>query len=227
VLTKLQALKEKEAAPWEQFLPELRSVLGPANLERWQRRALNHAERLKSQALPPLEAARLALMLARALHHAHERGIIHRDLKPENVLLAEPGNVAALNTPLGCPKIADFGLARELQVGERRTPWGLVLGTPAYMAPEQAKGASDVGPAADVWALGGILYWLLAGKAPFGGPSLASLLYKVCHEALPPLEARLPRGAGGNWRDCACAAWRRNRGTGRARPNWPKAWNDA
>jgi serine/threonine protein kinase len=78
------------------------------------------------------------------MHAAHEHGIIHRDLKPENVLLAEDGQ----------PKITDFGLAKKLQEGAGPTVTGTVMGTPEYMAPEQAAGRKDVGPAADVYALG-------------------------------------------------------------------------
>ena len=105
--------------------------------------------------MAPAEAARLVGLLARAMHHAHTRGIVHRDLKPANVLLAAPADEPALNTPLGCPKVTDFGLARQVTADQRLTQPGSVVGTPAYMAPEQAEGRSDVGPPADVWALGG------------------------------------------------------------------------
>src|SRR5262249_44920630 len=104
------------------------------------------ADRLRETPLPPVEAARLAQTLARAVQAAHEKGVIHRDLKPANVLLAEDGS----------PKVTDFGLARKLdEAGQTAT--GVVVGTPSYMAPEQARGDREaVGPAADTYALGAI-----------------------------------------------------------------------
>ncbi len=145
------------------------------------------AKRLGRDPLPPADAARLVAMLARAMQHAHERGIVHRDLKPDNVLLAPAASVAALNTSLGCPKITDFGLARRMEGNQRLTGDGAVVGTPAYMAPEQAEGQSDIGPAADVWALGVILHQLLSGNLPFQSSSLVELLHKVCREETAPL----------------------------------------
>jgi serine/threonine-protein kinase len=145
--------------------------------------------RLGREPMPPREAARLVLLLARAVRHAHERGIVHRDLKPDNVLLAPPAEEPALNVPLGCPKVTDFGLARWLAGGARATAPGTVLGTPTYMAPEQAEGQTEVGPAADVWALGAILYRLLAGRAPFGGDTVSEVLYNVLRTAPAPLGA--------------------------------------
>src|SRR5205823_2866495 len=103
--------------------------------------------RLNGAPLPPDEAARLIETVARAVHAAHERGIVHRDLKPANILLAVDGT----------PKIADFGLAKSLDEDSGQTRTGAVLGTPSYMAPEQAAGRTqEIGPAADVWALGAI-----------------------------------------------------------------------
>jgi hypothetical protein len=146
------------------------------------------ARRLGQKALPPAKAARLIALLARAMQHAHERGIIHRDLKPENVLLAPPSSVAALNTELGCPRITDFGLARPVEGGQRLTRTGAVVGTPRYMAPEQADGRDDIGPPADVWALGVMLYRLLTGAMPFQSPSLVDLLHQICREEpVPPM----------------------------------------
>jgi serine/threonine protein kinase len=118
---------------------------------------------------PARRAARLVRTLARAVHHAHQRGIIHRDLKPANVLL----------TADGTPKITDFGLARQLDTSGCQTPSDAVLGTPSYMAPEQAGGAKLVGPAADVYALGAILYELLTGEPPFQGATTVDIIMQV------------------------------------------------
>jgi WD40 repeat protein len=123
------------------------------------------ARRLAAGPLPPAEAAALVETLAGAVHHAHQRGIVHRDLKPGNILA----------TADGVPKITDFGLARRLDEDGRQTRTGAVLGTPSYMAPEQAR-ADNVGPAADVYALGAILYECLTGRPPFNGSTMVETL---------------------------------------------------
>jgi serine/threonine protein kinase len=133
-------------------------------------------------------AAQLVETLARAVHAAHERGIVHRDLKPSNVMLAADGT----------PKIADFGLAKRLgDDSGGHTHTGEVLGTPSYMAPEQAEGHKDqIGPHTDVYALGAILYEMLAGKPPFQGASPLDALRQVVNvEPTPPsrLVASIPR----------------------------------
>jgi serine/threonine protein kinase len=127
--------------------------------------------------LPARQAAGLVAALARAVHYAHEKGVLHRDLKPSNILL----------TPEGEPKITDFGLARRLDADMNMTAAGTVLGTPAYMAPEQALGAQDkVGPALDVYCLGGILYFLLTCRPPFQGGTLLEVLRRALEERPAP-----------------------------------------
>ncbi len=136
------------------------------------------------RSLPATDAAKLVETLARAVQYAHQRGIIHRDLKPGNVLLAEDGQ----------PKITDFGLAKllDIQPGTAtpgpQTQSGTILGTPAYMAPEQAGGKrGTVGPATDVYALGAILYELLTGRPPFQAETPLDVILKVAtEEPIPP-----------------------------------------
>ncbi|HEY8503068.1 MAG TPA: serine/threonine-protein kinase, partial [Gemmataceae bacterium] len=163
------------------------------------------ADRLREAPLPPGQAAALAEVLARAVRHAHRQGILHRDLKPGNVLLrterdadtADPGSTCRLHALDCTPKVADFGLAR--LVGEERghTRTGDLLGTPSYMAPEQAGGSPDrVGPAADVYALGAILYECLTGRPPFRGATALDTLHQIrCDEPVPPrsLQPKVPR----------------------------------
>jgi hypothetical protein len=135
------------------------------------------AERLAGQPLPPRDAARLVAPLAEAMHLAHSRNLVHRDLKPGNVLLA-----GEINAPLGqCqPKVTDFGLVRQLDADSGQTVDGAVMGTPSYMAPEQAVGDSrSAGPAADVYALGAILYECLTGRPPFEGATPLETLEQV------------------------------------------------
>src|SRR5262249_40798117 len=132
---------------------------------------------------PPLEAAALVEKLARAADYAHRRGIVHRDLKPGNVLL----------TLDGTPKITDFGLAKRLDE-QGRTRTGDVLGTPSYMAPEQANGLSkEIGPAADIYSLGAILYEALTGAPPFQGPSAWDTVRLVLSAEPEPPSRRHPR----------------------------------
>lgn len=146
------------------------------------------AAHLRGTPWPAQKAAALVLALARGLEHAHQRGIIHRDLKPGNVFLSADGT----------PKIGDFGLAKWLHGQEKLTQSGAILGTPAYMAPEQAAGsAQQVGPAADIYALGLILYELVCGTSPFRGKDTAEFLRCVrAGDIVPPgqIVDDLPRG---------------------------------
>jgi mono/diheme cytochrome c family protein len=135
----------------------------------------------------PRRAAEMVAVLARAVHAAHGLGIVHRDLKPANVLV----------TPDGTLKIADFGLAKRLDNDLAHTRTGEIIGTPFYMAPEQAEGQSElIGPATDVYALGALFYELLTGRPPFQGSNpLDTLRQAVNREPLPPsrLAPEVPR----------------------------------
>jgi WD40 repeat protein len=138
---------------------------------------------------PPRQAAQLVEALARAVHYAHGQGVIHRDLKPANVLL----------TSAGAPKITDFGLARSVELESGLTTSGAILGTPSYMAPEQAEGRlKDIGPHTDTYALGAILYECLTGRPPFRGATVLDTLAQIRQQdPVPP-----HRLLGSNSRTC-------------------------
>jgi WD40 repeat protein/serine/threonine protein kinase len=158
----------------------------------------------------PRTAAALVATLADAMQHAHDRGVLHRDLKPGNILLAGsresgiasrgPGDAKPASlfpTPDSLlPRITDFGLAKLLEQDEQNTRSGAILGTPGYMAPEQAGGNQEIGPAADIHALGAILYEMLTGRPPFQGPSILETLEQVrSQEPVAPrrLQPTVPR----------------------------------
>jgi len=145
------------------------------------------ARKIRGKPLPPLDAARIAEELARAIQYCHQHGILHRDLKPSNILL----------TADGVPKIGDFGLAKQLESDPGLTKSGMVMGTPSYMAPEQTQGrCRDVGPHTDIYALGTILYEMLAGRPPFKADSILETMEQVgSQEPSPPsrFQSKVPR----------------------------------
>ena len=135
-------------------------------------------DRLAGDPQPAKKAAELLATLARAIQVAHDAGIIHRDLKPSNILYSSDG----------IPKVTDFGLAKRLESDSKQTESGQIMGTPCYMAPEQATGKTrDVGPPADLYALGAILYEMLTGRPPFKGETpIETVRQVISNEVVPP-----------------------------------------
>ncbi len=135
----------------------------------------------KEGAMPAGKALSVARMAAEALDHAHGKGIIHRDLKPGNVMMTAGQGI----------RIVDFGLAVGYGAisSEKITRAGIILGTPEYIAPEQARKPAEVTSAADIYSLGAILYHMLSGKAPFAGENMLDVLGKVFRREFEPLES--------------------------------------
>lgn len=159
------------------------------------------SRRIAEGPLPPREAARIVALVARAIQHAHDQGVVHRDLKPSNILLetvhgesqGRPLLGSAVDARIGCvPYVADFGLAKffdpDATDRQYRTQTGAILGTPAYMAPEQAAGTRGLpGPAADVYSLGAILYECLTGRPPFQAATpVDTILLVLEQDPVPP-----------------------------------------
>src|SRR5690349_13862036 len=140
----------------------------------------------RERQLPVEDALRITREAAQALQYAHSHGVIHRDIKPENLLLTDDGNTL----------VADFGIARGLQASggsdEKLTDTGLVVGTPAYMSPEQASGDRALDARSDVYSLGSVLYEMLAGEPPFTAPTMQAMIVKRLTE--PPPSVRASRG---------------------------------
>jgi hypothetical protein len=147
-------------------------------------RGVSLAERLRVEGrLPSAEAHRILGELADALVAAHRHGVVHRDIKPANVLLDEETGRAVL---------ADFGIAKVEGAGDSLTATGVVIGTPSFMSPEQALGASDVDERSDIYSLGAVGYTMLAGREPFGGTRAEGLMYRRLSQDPPPLQAVAP-----------------------------------
>jgi WD40 repeat protein/serine/threonine protein kinase len=157
------------------------------------------ADKVREAPLPPVAAARLVEHMARGMAYAHERGVVHRDLKPENVLMAADG----------MPKITDFGLAKRVEGGPGLTQTGAIVGTPSYMAPEQAGGTppskggqktarlameekEGVGPPADIYALGAVLYRLVTGRPPFQAATPWHIIQQVVTDEPVPVRQLQP-----------------------------------
>jgi serine/threonine-protein kinase len=136
----------------------------------------------RSRKLPVPWVLSLMILVTEAVHHAHGRGVLHRDLKPANILLER----------FRRPVLIDFGLAKFLAECSFLTQEGTIMGSPSYMAPEQAGTAAEqVGPASDVYSLGAILYLLLTGRPPYDGKSFLSTVLRVVGPELPPPVRRL------------------------------------
>lgn len=142
------------------------------------------AERLAEGPLPEREAARIVAQAARAIGYAHRQGVLHRDVKPSNILLDQAGK----------PHLTDFGLAKQGAEDAQLTRSGMVLGTPAYMAPEQAAGKrGNVGPASDIYSLGCVLYHALTGRPPLMADSPVEMMLMILEQEPPPPRALRPQ----------------------------------
>jgi serine/threonine-protein kinase len=147
------------------------------------------ADRLaRRRRLPPVEALWIALDIARALRAAHAADIVHRDLKPANIYLHR-----GLDTEGEEVKVLDFGVSKILSVGDMAfTVTGALVGSPAYMSPEQARASKEIDPRADIWSLGVLLFEMLAGRRPFPSASPMGVIAEILAEPIPSLSAFVP-----------------------------------
>jgi eukaryotic-like serine/threonine-protein kinase len=128
------------------------------------------------------DALQIAREAARALDYAHQHGIVHRDIKPENIMLTRDGSTL----------VADFGIARALEGDDKLTQTGMVIGTPAYMSPEQASGDKGIDARTDIYSLGAVLYEMLAGEAPYTGPTAQAIIAKRLMDPVPSVRRMRP-----------------------------------
>ncbi|MBI4612828.1 MAG: tetratricopeptide repeat protein [Planctomycetes bacterium] len=152
-------------------------------------------DRRMKEGLSARKAVEIVCAVAQALQHAHDQGIVHRDVKPGNILVDSQDR----------PRVTDFGLAKDLRLasGGSLTQTGAVLGTPRYMSPEQAEGATDeIGPASDQFSLGVVLYELVTGRTPFRGETLRGILNSICAEEPEPPDRLSPQVSPGLARVC-------------------------
>jgi len=208
-----QDLRHDRPVALKILLPELAAVLGPERFQREIRFAarLQHPHILtvldsgeaagqlwftmpyvegeslrdrlrRERQLPVDDALRITIEAARALDYAHHHGIIHRDIKPENLLLTEDGSTL----------VADFGIARALGGDHSLTQTGLAIGTPAYMSPEQASGDKTVDARTDLYSLSAVLYEMLAGEAPWTGPTPQAIIARRFTEPVPSVRNMRP-----------------------------------
>src|SRR6476469_2006898 len=164
--------------------PHILTVLdsGEAGGRLWFTMPYVEGESLRDRQLPLDDALQIARETARALDYAHQHGIVHRDIKPENILLTRDGSTL----------VADFGIARALAGDEHLTQTGLSMGTPAYMRPEQASGDKNIDARTDVYSLGTVLYEMLAGEAPFTGPTTQAIIARRLTEPVPSVRRLRP-----------------------------------
>ncbi len=139
-------------------------------------------ERLRRAPLPPDEASEMLLPIMDAIGHMHDKGIVHRDLKPDNIYLSrEAGRIV--------PKLLDFGIAKVIDDSSHVTRTGMVVGTPAYMSPEQARGSKEIGPGVDIWAMGIVWFECIAGRTPFDADGPQAMLAEILTKQPPPLRS--------------------------------------
>jgi eukaryotic-like serine/threonine-protein kinase len=141
----------------------------------------------RERQLPVEDALQIAREAARALDYAHQHGIVHRDIKPENILLTRDGSTL----------VADFGIARALENEDHLTQTGMVIGTPAYMSPEQASGDKGIDARTDIYSLGAVLYEMLAGEPPYTGPTAQAVIAKRLMDPVPSVRRVRPNVAAG------------------------------